>query len=71
MACVQDRAAAVRMTASPESASRSLAHCASFSSASFPRVCRSEIIGDGCEMLVLLFGPGIVGGLIVPILGAI
>ncbi len=31
----------------------------------------SAVIGDGSEMLMLIFGPGIVGGLIIPILGAI
>lgn len=31
----------------------------------------SQVIGDGSEMLMLLYGPGIVGGLVIPILGAI
>jgi len=31
----------------------------------------SAVIGDGSEMLMLIFGPGIVGGLVVPLLGAI
>jgi Ca2+/Na+ antiporter len=31
----------------------------------------SAVIGDGSEMLMLLYGPGIVGGLIIPILGAV
>jgi len=35
-------------------------------------LCRaSAVIGDGSEMLMLIFGPGIVGGLVVPLLGAI
>jgi len=35
-------------------------------------LCRaSETIGDGSEMLLLLYGPGIIGGLVIPILGAI
>jgi Ca2+/Na+ antiporter len=35
-------------------------------------LCRaSSIIGEGSEMLMLIFGPGIVGGLVVPLLGAI
>jgi len=31
----------------------------------------SQTIGDGCEMLVLLYGPGIIGSLVIPILGAL
>jgi Ca2+/Na+ antiporter len=31
----------------------------------------SQLIGDGSEMLLLMYGPGIIGGLLIPILGAI
>jgi Ca2+/Na+ antiporter len=31
----------------------------------------SQLIGDGSEMLLLMYGPGIVGGLLIPILGAV
>jgi len=31
----------------------------------------AEFIGDGSEKLLLIYGPGIVGGLLIPILGAI
>jgi len=31
----------------------------------------SEIISDGSEMLLLLYGPGIIGGLVIPMLGAV
>ena len=31
----------------------------------------SQIISQGSEMLLLIYGPGIIGGLIIPILGAI
>lgn len=29
------------------------------------------LIGDGSEKLLLIYGPGIVGGLVIPILGAV
>ena len=29
------------------------------------------LIGDGSEKLLLIYGPGIVGGLLIPILGAV
>lgn len=29
------------------------------------------LIGDGSEKLLLIYGPGIVGGLLIPVLGAI
>lgn len=31
----------------------------------------ANLIGDGCEKLLLIYGPGIVGGLVIPILGAV
>lgn len=31
----------------------------------------ANMIGDGSEMLLLLYGPGIIGGLVIPILGAV
>jgi len=31
----------------------------------------AQQIGEGCELLLTIFGPGIVGGLVIPILGAI
>jgi len=31
----------------------------------------SKTISDGCELLLLTYGPGIIGGLIIPILGAV
>lgn len=31
----------------------------------------SKLIGNGSEMLLLLYGPGIIGGLLIPILGAV
>jgi hypothetical protein len=30
----------------------------------------AELIGDGSEKLLPIFGPGVVGGLIIPLLGA-
>ena len=31
----------------------------------------SQLIGSGSEMLLLMYGPGIIGGLLIPILGAV